>query len=546
MVKSEQLVQYLARTTQRMQIHIWATQQGHLDLRQEDGHEATWDDKELFDPWQHFDDMDQQFIDLRSELMDQVMSQEEWIHEALDACDFDNPDEEVSMAEQSQTDAQQQATAADTTAATCVRPAPADEPMPSDAMRPNGDRECYDEAEGDGCSVQTRLKIARKKIMLAKRYYPTQDDRAESVKIEADLGHTHELHVKLRPKMVRIHATKARNNAIMFQRLWWQPISWLVDRFTWSRRAGDEAPIATRRACSISALEVACIVDVITGGAFGPNGASFAEKAALANFAVKEIARYVTGIDHDNKRVPAKKLLMPLKRVSSAAQCGFDGIEGFNRRLQIADDQRLVEAIGTLLTYARQSPDRLDTRMPRFHWYKPCWQPCALVNTLAQLGARRCGEMDYEDVLPLKLREGPLQLQMRQPPEVSESSKPGGRQQPRQGRPPPRQGPCHFGCPTTYKNRHSQDCWRAVPDPSPWEGVAPGTTLCEKCYGKARRHRASQEAIKAACAMTGDQAKRRRTDDAAQGRSDSAVMCAAHNPSSENAAASSEAAASSC
>ena len=185
-----------------------------------------------------------------------------------------------------------------------------------------------------------------------------------------------------------------------------------------------------------------------------------------------------------------------MKDVPTAAACGFSALEGLSRRLQYADDKKLAEAVGILVCYAHSAEGKLCAPLPRYTWYTVKWVPCQLENTLAQIAAKRCGEAEYVDVLPVKLREGSLKLQtVTQAPKKEDTCAPairhGGRK-----------GPCIFGCQATYKNHHGREHWKAVPSPSPWMGTAVGATLCGKCYNKARSVATANTVAEVACRHT--------------------------------------------
>ena len=76
-----------------------------------------------------------------------------------------------------------------------------------------------------------------------------------------------------------------------FIREWFQPRAWTLQQFGWSRmsHAGD-TPVEQGRH-NISYLELTCAIDLLTGGAAGPNGAPFLAKAALVKYGVSELLR---------------------------------------------------------------------------------------------------------------------------------------------------------------------------------------------------------------------------------------------------------------
>ena len=124
--------------------------------------------------------------------------------------------------------------------------------------------------------------------------------------------------------------------------------------------------------------------------------------------------------------------------------------------------------------------EQLTATLPRYIWYKVEWKPSMLASIWSQIWAKRRGEACYEDVLDVKLREGKFQAAAHTAPQGVKQANQTCKK---------RVGPCHFGCTTTYKNRHGNPKWKAVPYPSPWEGIEAAATLCERCYGRAQRTR---------------------------------------------------------
>ena len=61
----------------------------------------------------------------------------------------------------------------------------------------------------------------------------------------------------------------------------------------WSGQHYLDVPVGERRASSVTYLELACVIDTITKGTFGPPGASFRTKAALVEYGVKELLKVI-------------------------------------------------------------------------------------------------------------------------------------------------------------------------------------------------------------------------------------------------------------
>ena len=146
-------------------------------------------------------------------------------------------------------------------------------------------------------------------------------------------------------------------------------MSWVLSQYAWSEPAAEGDNVLKRRQSSMSFLELACITDILTGGAFGPHRSSFAQKTALVTYAVKELFKIVNVAEENGAESSAKKAFRYLKDVPTAAACGFSALEGLNRRLQYADDKKLAEAVGILVCYAHSAEGKLCAPLPRYTWY---------------------------------------------------------------------------------------------------------------------------------------------------------------------------------
>ena len=186
--------------------------------------------------------------------------------------------------------------------------------------------------------------------------------------------------------------------------------------------------------------------------------------------------------------------------------------------------------------------------MPRFIWFKPMWEPDTILDILAQIAAKRAGEVPAADVLVPSLMPHNVQLdklaakmatqnanaeaitqnqlqqhhqqhqqlqqqqQQQQPqPQQQQLQQPRQQEQRQQqhqqrgnsecgpgvandaaphakgsttGGRKARDWPCIFGCRNSSQMKQGKPVWKAVPSPSPWPDTPVGATLCKKCYDR--------------------------------------------------------------
>ena len=60
---------------------------------------------------------------------------------------------------------------------------------------------------------------------------------------------------------------------------WVEPFLWCIGEFQWSEENNEDENVVERRRKSCTFAELACAVDILTGGRVGQRGASLAEKA---------------------------------------------------------------------------------------------------------------------------------------------------------------------------------------------------------------------------------------------------------------------------
>ena len=100
--------------------------------------------------------------------------------------------------------------------------------------------------------------------------------------------------------------------------------------------------------------------------------------------------------------------------------------------------------------------------------------------------AKRAGENPFADILEPNLQ--PFQLQPIAE-NIGTKNATSANELPSDSNPRRRrtalQGPCSFGCVATTERSRGKQVWRRVPEPSPWNSVPSGATICRKCYDRA-------------------------------------------------------------
>ena len=291
---------------------------------------------------------------------------------------------------------------------------------------------------------------------------------------------------------VSVAVKGAKTRKIQFRREWFQPLAWFMDNISWSSShfAGDGAP--ERRKTSATFVELACLADILTGGAIGPRQGTYEEKAAIIREGIKHLMKKAKVANATKTGfMAADRFLHTLPNVCSAAPLGFATLPGVSRRPILAKFPGAHTAVGALLNYARAEEDVLATVMPRYFWFKPIWKADTLLSTWEQIMAKRAGEDPQVDVLVPNLQ--PLRLQPvgtaggKDPQQNTVPAESNGNQETSTAkrRRTARQGPCVFGCTESNEHKQGRPVWRCVPSPSPWRSIAAGATVCYKCYNRA-------------------------------------------------------------
>ena len=148
--------------------------------------------------------------------------------------------------------------------------------------------------------------------------------------------------------------------------------------------------IVDQRRCTMSFFELMCMVDLSTGGAFGPARATFATKISFVRYGLCEILR-VTQARQGGADIAAERFPPRVATVPSAAPLGWPSLPGLPRRPAASAFPGLTRAIGTLLCFAREDERKLTTPVPRVPWFKPSWTPCWMTATQAAIAGKRRG-----------------------------------------------------------------------------------------------------------------------------------------------------------
>jgi hypothetical protein len=140
--------------------------------------------------------------------------------------------------------------------------------------------------------TNTLIAAARKKFT-ACRWYPRKivaETRGHTFNY-TELEHNVQAHHKLREIWVNIAKGDRKANRIQFSYCWWDPLAWALSQFQWSCLYNEGEDMQSRRGTSCSWLELACAVDVLTGGAVGPQGSSFYCKSEIIKHGTLELLR---------------------------------------------------------------------------------------------------------------------------------------------------------------------------------------------------------------------------------------------------------------
>jgi hypothetical protein len=319
----------------------------------------------------------------------------------------------------------------------------------------------------------------------------------------------------------------AKKSRINIQDAWIEPMLWCLHNMEWTNKMNPDADTVQKRHTTCTFLELACAIDILTGGRCGPKGASFHEKT--------EICKKIWTIAAVHFKFKARIELAD--SLPAAAPLGYDGMPGVTRRPNFGKWPGLTRAIATTIRFAKKSEDGLMTKMPRVQWFKPKWEASVMGEIMEQLENRR-RQLQSHEICP-DMRQRTLRLSTQRAEckkdtgigtdngnapsggaqaqcqtviaqmdsgQVSEHERAGGplgnanqdettKDIWSKGR--KRIGPCHFGCTQTTNVRNGVQIWKAPPSPSPWPGIGSGASLCNRCYSKGIALRRRQNAERA-------------------------------------------------
>ena len=269
--------------------------------------------------------------------------------------------------------------------------------------------------------------------------------------------------MQIRLGFAKYQEAMGKSAAIKCLLQWVEPMVWAILQCRWTVQVTDSMSSVQKRACTMSWLEVACAMGILTGRAVFPSKSSFTMAAAVVRQMWTSISPFVVIEDEQGTTVPLRKFILPTDVAGASITCGVAFGPGLCRRIITDDHPGLALSIATLIKFAAKSEIRLNTQVPACKWFKVKWCPSGLLETQEQLRA-------YAD----KASETPATMQ------VDTANW-------RRKKTPAKKlgGPCVFGCATsTHTNPRGKDreMWYRVPNPSPWPGVQHGEALCKKCY----------------------------------------------------------------
>ena len=139
----------------------------------------------------------------------------------------------------------------------------------------------------------------------------------------------------------------------------------------------DEINCRRSRTCTF--VELACAIDVLTGGMCGPRNASITEKA--------EILKKVWEAIYSSLRLKGK--LRTVNDLPTTAPLGFPQMPGVTRRPNFGQWPGLTVAIAAVIKYTKSEPEGLKTCLPRVTWIKHEWTPSVMGSIMRDLERKR-------------------------------------------------------------------------------------------------------------------------------------------------------------
>ena len=256
-------------------------------------------------------------------------------------------------------------------------------------------------------NTSAALAKARRSFQWGKRFYPTRAKGDSGIQVDVSAFNWDiKCHDKLRCKAVSNGGMGKNKVLTEFQRSWWEPLIWAIGQLEWSEMWDDKSCLADKRAKSVSYLEMACAIDILTQGQVGPVGASYKVKTALIQYGIHQVFKLCT-LTGGIKNIKVDRFIGRLQKVDSVAPLGLGNPAGLWRRPRFEKVPGLMNAMGTLLVYARDHDSRLDTPLPRHRWNGTTWAPSQIWHTMDMLAARRNSQANELD---LNLQPQPLRM----------------------------------------------------------------------------------------------------------------------------------------
>jgi hypothetical protein len=263
----EKMARMLAKAVQRMAVHVWAAEKGLVAERDADGHEAELDDhlfvEDMPDAWEGKDA--DPFASAFDDLLEAPMPEQgknDWgdQHEDPDPWNDDAswpPQRAASIGE------------------------PNEEPMRLPSQRGDTRPE-----ETTNCGWYKRLAKYKANAQRIAAFYPL-DQPEEVFEVTIDTSR----YLSDVDVYNDVHAKAAKKSGTRVNYEWIEPIIWRIGEFQWTQeyKCGDGMENKRGRSCTF--LELACAIDILTGGMCGPKDASIKEKTDIT----KQICNIIHG-----------------------------------------------------------------------------------------------------------------------------------------------------------------------------------------------------------------------------------------------------------
>ena len=219
-------------------------------------------------------------------------------------------------------------------------------------------------------------------------HYPNAAQVECGVRLALTENNCQEMHEKIKLCEVNVPQKIGKGKKVRLRREWFHPVAWTLDQLKWTKRHNHTDTLKERRDTTCSYLELACLIDVLTGGAVGPVGADYMTKVAIIKACVRQLLKGAKVVK-EGATVPVANFILEETSVIAVAPMGFSSLPGIFRRPCMSDYPGLHTAVGTLLCHAANSPDKLAARMPRYVWFKAQWRHDTLEEMWAHVVARR-------------------------------------------------------------------------------------------------------------------------------------------------------------